>query len=778
MARASGKETSYHPILKGWKTVLTASIILALSLLRPLESRRPDDGDRIAFLEEWSLSAFDVLKEKGTAAIQGEKRARPPADLFFPGVLWSGDKERRWLAVGFEEEMKALLRSIPELRITSGEDILERVPAFPGEKPGKDSPLDLLITLAQSCEAERVLLVKLSEDIVFRSDVIIVDTFLGKPLGIVERASRLKKPEDFITLAESTVRSVAGFVLPGCTAGDFPPSRLPRDWEFLETLYRGLLLYDEGRGKEALALLQKAATAEPLSYPPARFTELAYAAVVGGRAGDGGGSISAYRRAIEGIAGRGDSKSTLPFVLGNMYEKLGRKEDALRSFLKALEADDERGAPDKGSVYLKLALLEKELGQDEKAHRHLKKGAAASPHNVRIQAELVRSSLRSGDPLGTITALERLSDIATGTEREKSLEHLRNLTGFRWKRGFEKEIAGFFILGRHIIVSEEGRGLTALHVKTGLPDWDLILPAAGSVAGAGNSLFIPTTDGRVVSVNASEGNVNWEFPIGEKGDASFSVIYLTAGMLILLDAKNGRVVSLNLSGDRENWRRDLESPLAPGLVFDSEKIYLSSRDGRLLSLSKKTGEKVFERRTALTNPPPFLLPVISGDSLVFPCSLSTLCLYDTGGGLVKSGIGIDEPLESLHPTSRGVMGFSAGDKLYAVDIFDEEIKYRIERASSDHCLCLSLGDLVIFSGEDGLNAIEAASGNPVWLYPAPNRDFSGIKAWKDCFFASSGTLLYLFDLDRIRKASRLPLYTRNLSSTGPVYSESFSTRSR
>lgn len=173
-------------------------------------------------------------------------------------------------------------------------------------------------------------------------------------------------------------------------------------------LHTGRLLRETGRAREAVAVLERAASSAPDSSLIA--TELAAALAA---AGDRDRAIDAHGRAIE-LEGDARSRALL------LFHRAGLLADARRS--AEAEADLSHAvtlAPDLAEAHLNLGTLCARRGDLAAAASHLERAAELAPQNVQAQLSLGMALLLLDRPLDARARLEaalaeRPGDVALG----------------------------------------------------------------------------------------------------------------------------------------------------------------------------------------------------------------------------------------------------------------------------------------------------------------------------------------------------------------------------
>lgn len=146
--------------------------------------------------------------------------------------------------------------------------------------------------------------------------------------------------------------------------------------------------------------------------------------------------------------------------------------------------------------------------------------------------------------------------------------------------------------------------------------------------GAG-SVYLPLQNGEVVSLRASDGELNWRAEVGGSISAApaadETALYVAsesaAGPGAPTSQTHGAVRAVGRQSGVTLWLRMLSAPIRGQLVSDELAVYGGAADGRLYALKKATGEVLWVRQ----HPSPFLSqPVLAGGKLYIGDEAGTL----------------------------------------------------------------------------------------------------------------------------------------------------------
>jgi len=159
-----------------------------------------------------------------------------------------------------------------------------------------------------------------------------------------------------------------------------------------------------------------------------------------------------------------------------------------------------------------------------------------------------------------------------------------------------------------------------------IADGTLFLSPVLEQAG-GFTCAAPSTEGKVVAVNASDGNRRWEVtleasaPTGGFGCATAATpvaVYgnpAVAGELVYVGGYNGKVYAINSDSGALRWvfpREGALQPIVGGVVAALDRLYFGCSDGKVYALDAETGDKQWE---FATEDKIWATPAIDGETL-------------------------------------------------------------------------------------------------------------------------------------------------------------------
>lgn len=200
----------------------------------------------------------------------------------------------------------------------------------------------------------------------------------------------------------------------------------------------------------------------------------------------------------------------------------------------------------------------------------------------------------------------------------------------RWRVRINAEILSAPAIGNGLVVvrAVDGR-LHGLSAKDGSEYWvidqqvpRLSLRGTGAPVIAGELAICGFDNGRVVAVATSNGSSAWEAPVGQSHGSTELQRLIDVDAAVVSDqddlfavAYQGRVAKLVRETGQVEWTRDLSS--FRGLAVDANAVYVSTADGELVRLDRRTGAeqwrvKSLERRQ-ISAPAVYRGRVVVGD---------------------------------------------------------------------------------------------------------------------------------------------------------------------
>lgn len=139
--------------------------------------------------------------------------------------------------------------------------------------------------------------------------------------------------------------------------------------------------------------------------------------------------------------------------------------------------------------------------------------------------------------------------------------------------------------------------------------FDAKAPIFSPPAVLGGSVFLSTSNGRIVSLDAASGDVGWQYLVSGMGRSSPAVV----GNSVIVGLEDGRVVSLDKDTGALRWEFNADRPVLSSPVVYDERVYVGSNDWKLYALDVVTGDKrwAFTAENSIRSDPAVRAPVLA-----------------------------------------------------------------------------------------------------------------------------------------------------------------------
>jgi len=234
----------------------------------------------------------------------------------------------------------------------------------------------------------------------------------------------------------------------------------------------------------------------------------------------------------------------------------------------------------------------------------------------------------------------------------------------------------------------------------------------------GRQLLTVDVEGRVTSIDADKGKINWTSPTGVRAFAGLG----GRGALVVAGSVDGDVVAFDLREDGlgRRWSVQLNGEIRAAPAVDDERVYVRTVAGRLSAISLADGRTQWSvtRRVPALSLTGNSTPLIYGNLVIVGSDDGKITAFDAGNGET-----VWETVVS-HPVGRTEI-----ERLVDID------GNFLERD----------GVIYVSSYQGRLAAIQAISGNQLW-----SRQFSNYLAMAidDEAIYLSGDMSHIWSIDR------------------------------
>ena len=150
--------------------------------------------------------------------------------------------------------------------------------------------------------------------------------------------------------------------------------------------------------------------------------------------------------------------------------------------------------------------------------------------------------------------------------------------------------------GENILVADAEGTVRMLAWKDGSLQWEKNLAAPVYVTPAANdsTVFLPTTRGRFVALDAASGAVRWQHVMSDTTVRFASPA--VSDQRIIVGASDGQLRALDPASGRLQWTFDAGEALSTPPLITRSNVYVGSMGGKLFGLNAATGEKKWEKK--------------------------------------------------------------------------------------------------------------------------------------------------------------------------------------
>jgi outer membrane protein assembly factor BamB len=205
----------------------------------------------------------------------------------------------------------------------------------------------------------------------------------------------------------------------------------------------------------------------------------------------------------------------------------------------------------------------------------------------------------------------------------------------QWRRPIEGKVTALHWDTGWLLASTESGPLLALRASDGEILWrrDVGSPLQGPPAPAGDRLYLPLKDGRVLALTLQTGEDIWMRQLTEA-----AVGILPVGDRVFVGGLDNQLHSLDAEDGETNWKWRTGADVLGQPVLDEKRVYFVALDNVLRGHSRNGGSMLWKRVLPMR---PFTNPILSGNILIVSGVASELRAYsavdgkDVGNHVVK-----------------------------------------------------------------------------------------------------------------------------------------------
>lgn len=241
-------------------------------------------------------------------------------------------------------------------------------------------------------------------------------------------------------------------------------------------------------------------------------------------------------------------------------------------------------------------------------------------------------------------------------------------------------------------------------------------------------IYLPLAGGRIVSLIARDGQLNWKAEMGGELSASpvadDRAVYVASetgpegGPEAGVRRATGTLRALGRDGGVTQWMRTLEKPVQGSLSIHGNKLFAGGSDGRFYAFDKGTGDVVW---TINYGGRFNCIPVISNLKVYAGNDDGNLIAIDETTGKLLWRYRTKGPVRGPVAVAHDVVYFGSGDGyLYAVNAVDGHLLWRKRTGAGVEAVAL-VDNALLVASLDNFVYRYSLNGGRVWKRQLPGR---------------------------------------------------------
>ena len=196
----------------------------------------------------------------------------------------------------------------------------------------------------------------------------------------------------------------------------------------------------------------------------------------------------------------------------------------------------------------------------------------------------------------------------------------------QWRVPVKGKVVSLYWDTGWLLASTESGPLFAMRATDGEVLWqrDLGAPVHAAPAPAGDRVYLPLKDGRIVALSLATGEEVWTHKLSEP-----AVGILPVGDRVFAGSRDNRLHVLDARDADTKWKWQTGADLLGAPVLDEKRVYFVALDNVLRGHDRNNGTMRWKRVLPMR---PFTGPLLSGQTLVVAGIASELRGYDTTDG--------------------------------------------------------------------------------------------------------------------------------------------------
>jgi outer membrane protein assembly factor BamB len=298
-----------------------------------------------------------------------------------------------------------------------------------------------------------------------------------------------------------------------------------------------------------------------------------------------------------------------------------------------------------------------------------------------------------------------------------------------------------------------------------------LTPATGSA-----SVYLPLTSGTLLSIQVSDGKLNWRTEIGGEISASpvadERAVYIASETVAppssTFSPATGTIRALSAQTGVTLWMRTLPKPIQGATISNETTLFGGAADGRLYAIRKQSGEVLWIREFKT----PFNShPVISGERLYIGAEDGTLFVIDilTGRTLwhYRTRNALRAPVAVLNQM---VFVGSSDNYIYALNESDGRLRWRARTGAGVQSVTVTDRGLLVVSLDNFVYKLSFSNGKKIWKRQLAGRVAAQPVADEEValFVPLAGDECVILDLKDGRKVNSLTVGEDNNTAASPL----------
>jgi len=145
--------------------------------------------------------------------------------------------------------------------------------------------------------------------------------------------------------------------------------------------------------------------------------------------------------------------------------------------------------------------------------------------------------------------------------------------------------------GTRAFFAIEDDRLVAYDIVSGEQRW-LVSSRTELQPATGNDLLFVVEPDALVARHVTDGSIAWQVPIAGKTP----VRPVWDNGWLILSSEQGELLALRAADGHVAWRRDVKSPAHAVSALTADRVYVPTRDRRVVALRLDTGDQIWERK--------------------------------------------------------------------------------------------------------------------------------------------------------------------------------------